>query len=406
MMAPAALLMALLVASPAVRAQSGSSSHAVDQARLFIRKGWYEDARAELDEAAASPEGQASFDLHWLLSGVAFELLDVAAAVEHARIAAGLAQDADASAECWRLVEYYEGSFGALQVIAPQDGIASRLQLELTSTIFDPELKRFISRRTLALTERIPLPTEFWLPAGDYLVNGEPVTVNAGRQASLRLPLSAIGSRGLASLQVVRLELSGGFGVLFGSRVSNLHPGIDSQLALTVPVGRAFLGLTIDKSFRSYDVEEYGPSSSPEAFAGGLLVGTEVLAGGPLALRPGLGYRYGFLPGVAFDCVDSDAGISCTSQLPEEQVSTRYYGIGRVHLPYGQLSIDYRQGGRTNALGVGVRVVVDGVFGDLPIQSQGQRSAAGSEASVPVTISDGRFSAAGVRLLANLSIAL
>ncbi len=399
------LLVFLLLPWPAA-AQGGSTSHAIDQARLFIRKGWHEDAHAELMEALATPEGSQSFEVHWLLSQVSYELLMVGPAVDHARVAAGLTEDADKSAECWQLVEFYEGTYGSVQVIGPQQGLKSRLQLELQTTLFDPELTRYVKRKTLDLTESAPLPRIIWLPAGDYLINGQALTVTAGKEATLRLPLSALGAKGMAALQVPRVELGGGFGVLFGARVANLHPSIETQLSVTQPLGRLLLGLTLDKSFRSYDVEGYGPAHSPAAFSGGLRLGTELLVGGPLAFRPFLGYRYGLLPGISFDCRDTQQGLSCAPELEPNGVTDRFYATARAHIAAAELSIDYRDGGRTNAMGIGIRAGVDQVFGSVSESSRGAYTDLDDAEPMEITLQDGSIHATGIRLLVNLSIAL
>ncbi len=397
------ILLLWLHATP-VAAQDASSSHAVDQARLFIRKGWHADARDELLQALTSPEGSQSYEVHWLLAQVLYELLEVGLAIEHARVAAGLTEDPDQQAACWQLVEFYEGSFGAVQVIGPQKGLSTRLQLELTSTLFDPELKRFIARKTLELTEPHKLPVTIWLPVGSYLVNGHEAVIRAGDESTLQLPLSAVGSRGMAALQVMRLELGGGFGVLMGQRVSNLHPSIEARAAFILPVGRMLLGGTIDKSFRSYEVEGYEPSRDFAAFGGGLQLGTELLLGGPLAFRPFLGYRWGLLPGVPFACRDSRQGISCEAELDEAMITDHFYGTAQLHVASLELGLDYREGGRTNALGLGLRVGVDQAFGR--VSSASSAAYPDTEEPVDIQVQDGSFHATGVRILTNLSIAL
>jgi hypothetical protein len=397
------ILLLLLHAAP-VAAQEASSSHAVDQARLFIRKGWHADARDELLRALTSPEGSQSYEVHWLLAQVLYELLEVGRAIEHAQVAAGLTEDADEQAACWQLLEYYEGTFGAVQVIGPQKGLSTRLQLELTSTLFDPELKRFISRKTLALTEAQKLPVTVWLPAGTYLINGHEVTIRAGDEGTLQLPLSAVGSRGMAALQVMRLELGGGFGVLMGQRVSNLHPSIEARAAFILPAGRMLLGATIDKSFRSYEVEGYEPSRDFASFGAGLQLGTELLLGGPLAFRPFLGYRWGLLPGVPFDCRDTRDGLSCEAELEDAVVTDRFYGTAQLHVASLELGLDYREGGRTNALGLGLRVGVDQAFG--LISSASRAAYPGLDETIDLDVQDTSFHATGIRILTNISIAL
>ncbi|MFH1468623.1 MAG: tetratricopeptide repeat protein [Pseudomonadota bacterium] len=397
-------LFALSLWAGAALAAPPSPGHAADQARLFIRKGWYEDAAHELRAALESPEGQASFEVHWLLAQVSYELQDIGGAAEHARLAAGLAPGPDEEAACWQLVQDIDATFGSVRVSGPQDGVQSRLQLEGTSTQFDPELKRFIAKKTLELTEPVALPLVVWLPSGTYLVNGQEVTIAAGHEAGLQLPVSALGAKGLASLQVLRVEVGGGFGVLLGERVANLRPAIEAELTVVQPVGRMLLGLTFDKSFRGYEVDDYPVAHSPTALGGGLLIGTEVLLGGPLAFRPSLGYRFGLLPGLPFDCRESHDGLSCAPVLEGGDATDRLYATARTHTGTLQLALDWRQGGRVNALGLGVRAAVDQVFGSVPAEGTGAHG--GSEEEIVTSIQDGGFHATGIRILANLSLAL
>ncbi len=407
-----ALLLAMLLLVLPVTTRAGSTpdevatSHAVSQARHFIRKGWYADARAELLSVAENSVGGSSYEVHWLLAQVCYELQDVGEALRHAELAILFSPTTDSAVECHHLVQDLEASFGSLEISAPHAGMESRLQLELASSLFDPGLKRFVNRVTLSLKERTALPVVVWLPAGNYLVNGQAVTVLPGQPASLKLPMNALGSRGLAALQVLRVELSAGFGVFLGERLSNLHPGIETQLGITQPLGRVLLGLTFDKAFRSYDVEQHEPAGSPLAMAAGLRLGTELFVGGPLALRPSLGYRYGLLPGLAFACQEADAGLACAPELEGAEPASRFYAVAPFHAAYGELSADYRQGGRANALGIGVRFALEGVFGSAPSSSEGHLYDESKNQVQAIRITDGAFQAFGIRLLANLSLAI
>ena len=197
--------------------------HHINQAELFLKKDWYGDARRELEAAIAMEEGRASFTAYWLLAQVCYELLDAESAGRYARVAAGLATDPGQAAAARELAEALERVFGVLVVDGPYAGMASLLQLERTSTLLDPELKKFVDRVALAMRKRNALPIRIALPAGDYLVNGHPVTVSAGRDSRLVLPMSALGSRGFAALQVSRLELSTGTGLFLSDRVDNLR---------------------------------------------------------------------------------------------------------------------------------------------------------------------------------------
>jgi hypothetical protein len=397
-----ALLLALLLAiGPA---GASDPDHAVDQARLFLKKGWLEDARDELERALATPEGTRSFEVHWVLSQVAWEMDDPAAALEHARLALERAETVEEAEPARAFVEWCSSAFGILEVAGPHTGLSSRLTVEPSSTIIDPDLKRYVNHVGLRLKSGTMLPARVWLPAGTWQVNGQEAVVEPGTTARLDLPLSALGTRGLARLQVVRLEFSTGFGVWFGDRVSNLHPGLETQVALTVPVRRALVGLTADHSFRSYDVASWGMDSSPHAWAVGARVGFEAFGGGALALRPSVGYRYGWLPGVAFACQENGGGLTCAPPSGAAFDAT-LYTVAPVHVPTVEISADWREGGRITALGIGVRVAVDQAFGRAPAEMEVEWWD-GTSPPGPVQIRQGTFRATGVRILADLSFAL
>lgn len=401
-------LLLLLASAPGYAAEpSGSAAHHAAQARFFLKKGWYDDARKELEAAVATQVGSQDAEMHLLLAQVCIELGDIQEAWEHVGYAVDLQGPEEVEAQARELKTWIGSTYGFLDIRGPEVGASSRLQLELQSTLFDPELKKFVNRQVLALREQTRLPVSVALPAGTYTVNGVSVEVTAGNIVPLELPRTAVGSQGLARLQVTRLEISAGFGTLFGERTSNLDPAFEIQVGLTQPVGRALVGATLDHSFRAYATGDYGKETQPGASAAGLRVGMELFMDGPFALRPGLGYRYALLPGIGADCVETRAGLECgapgTLQWPDAQV----WGVARAHVPYAEIAMDYRQGGRVNALGVGLRFAVDEYFGHLPASSEARFGDTNldEEQTVQVLASDTAFHATGVRILSNLSIA-
>ena len=404
------LLLVLLFSPSLLAAEATNVSHSVSQARFFIRKGWYEDARMELETAAATSEGQHDQQVFWLLAQVCYELLDVEAALDNARRSAalvGISGDPDIARQARDLVAFLSSGFGYIDVNAPQTGMESRLQLELTSPLFDPDLKKFSNQQALRLREKTPLPVRIAVPVGEYRVNGHPVTVAAGEISELALPMAALGARGLAALQVTRLEICTGFDVFLGQRVDNLYPGLVVQIALTQPIARALLGVTAEHTFRNYSVDSYGSRSDPAGGSVGVRLAMEIFLSGPFVLRPGIGYRYGLLPGVRYDCLTDGSQLSCSSPDLNDS-DTQLYGVARVHIPYAELAIDYREGGRTNALGMGLRFAIDQNFGSLPDGSDAhyaEGSTTDEQGTLTVDAADTSFSVTGIRLMSNLSIA-
>jgi hypothetical protein len=392
-----------------------SPTHAINEARLFMRKGWWEDARKDLEAALATPAGQSDYEIHYLLSQVCFELMDVNAAQAYSEDAARLSQSPSKAREASDFAKYLSDSFGTVEVQGPEPGMHSRLQIDLRYAQFDPDLKRFIKQQTLQLKEKTTLPVRVSLPVGKYAINGKDVVVEPSGVSVLDLPISALGARGLAALQVPRVELGAGFSVLFGERLSDIHPGPEVQAAFIQPIGGALLGITANEALLSYGVSGYDTVTDLDAWSVGLRLGTQIFVNGPLAIRPSVGYRYGHLPGVALDCSATDlvtqTDVVCRAPSSGSDPLLRFYTTAPIHVPYAELSIDYREAGRTTAMGVGVQVGVDEVLGVIPASAKAtfhdpnDPSASGRGTPISVKVADGFFYGTGLRLLANLSIA-
>lgn len=330
------------------------------QARQFAKNKWYEDAAKEIEQGLASG-GDQSFDLHWLGAQVYYELNRV----DRARALADRAVDlapAAAIDQATAFRDFLATTFGSLTLEAPYPGMRSRLQLEVTSTLLDPELKKLVNRLALELRDATDLPVTIWLPEGEYLVNGQAIAVNAGGESRLPLDLRQLGARGLAALQVSRLELAFGTVVMFGPDVPNLRPGGAAELSFTQPLGPVLLGALVGWDARTWSGGSGETVFDPLAIDGGLRIGREIVLGGPLAMRTSLGVRYGLVPGIGVECGEGDGGMVC----PAEVVDYELYVPGRAVSPFGELAIEYREAGRSTALGVGVKLVVAESFGTLP----------------------------------------
>ncbi len=386
-----------------------STRHGTTLALHFIKKGWYDDARLELESALEAPGGQRNPEIHWLLAQVCLELTDVRAALYHSSMSLRLAENVEQASTARELYGYLEGNFGFVRVSGPQPGASTRLQLEPESPMLDPELKRFLDRKALSLRERTALPTELALPAGDYLLNGQPVTVRPSTTTEIPLTWRQMGNKGLSALQVTRLELSSGFGILLGSRVGNLLPGGEFSLALLQPLHRAVLGVTLDQSLRTFSVLDSGEAFDAHAYSVGLGLSFEIFTDGPFVVRPGLGYRYGLLPGIRYDCWssrDTGSDLVCDTPGNATEASTHLYAVARTHIPYAELTMDYRKAGRTTAAGFGIRFTLDQILGTLPSSTTAKDPNHQDDGLLAVSTERAWFHATGIRILANFSFAL
>lgn len=388
--------------TPAPPADTAAYDYHLNQARLFIKKGWLSDALGELEAAAeADPAG---FEARWLIAQVRFEQLDARGAWEAADEAAPLARTDDERMLAEQLRDYLQSTYGVLVIEGPYEDAASLLQLEPTSPVLDPDLKRWIDKVALGLRSRTLLPASVAVPAGVYAVNGQEVEVVAGEERSVALSRDDLGAKGFAKLLVPRVEIGAGVGVLFSERVANLQPSLEGELGFSQPFGRAVFGAVLDYSLRSFQVDD-GTAFNPRAVGGGLRVGTELMVGGPLAFRPSVGYRYVLVPGVPLSCAGPRPDGDYTCSIPDGGgADATVYAVGRAHAPFGEIAVDWRRAGRTTSNGFGVRAAVEQAFGTIP--EDAEAVILDSQDTIGFQVTDRTWTATGVRLLAELSLTL
>lgn len=384
-------------AEPAPTAALAQVEHHLAQAELFARRGWTADAAAELEAALALPGGAERYAVHWQMAQVQWALYDAARCLEHAAAAAALARGDTELTQAADLVDWLRQGFGVVVLRAPQPGLRSRLQLTPTTPVLDPELARFVDGVALRWTSPQELPLRVMLPAGEYTVQGRAITVTPGQERTLELALGELGAGGFAALQVSRLELGIGVGLWLGEATANQRPALELQAGFTQPVGPWLLGLTGDLAWRSWTTR---PGVEVRALGGaslGARVGRELQVAGPLSLRPALGYRALRLPGVLLRC-DGDCAPAWEGAGGPALVSATSW----VHLPYAELSVDWRQAGRSTATGLGVRVQGGWGLGRLPAQGEAALPDGGL---YPFTVEDRGWGTPWVRLMSEVSFA-
>ncbi|MCK6507047.1 hypothetical protein L6R53_27345 [Myxococcota bacterium] len=403
-MIPFALVLAPCLA-PAAWAQARTAEDHLAQAELFARRGWLEDADQELAAGLALPAGQESFGLHWLAAQVAWERLDAERAGQMAARAAELAPDEARREEARALAESYAAGFGVVEVTAPHAGMRSRLQIEAVEPIFDPEVKRYVNRLALARREQTALPVRLALPVGSWWINGVQVQVSPGETTALPLPMKALGARGLAALQVTRLELGLGVGLVAGPATAAMTPAPAAQVGLTQPLGPVLLGLFGGGRLDGYVAAHGGAQGPAPTWEAGLRVGRELVLAGPLSFRPSLQYRLGPVAGLPLACQHADDRLACAQQPDASALDAApvaIYASSLAHRPGLELSVDYRSAGRTTAFGTGVKLVVDQAFGRLPSQGQATDPAGGT---LTWQLSDRAWTATGLQMFATTSFA-
>ncbi len=381
----------------------------VGQASLYAKKGWHEEAMEELEEALHTDAGRASYELHALAARVSYALWDAESAIRYADHAANLTPDAAQAASMRQFHAYLDRTFGILLVLGPYDAMTTGLEVERASPLLDPKLKEWNASLADHLRKRQVLPMRISLPGGVYRVNGLEVAVEAGEVAQLQLPMGALNARGLAALQVSRMEVATGVGVIFSERLTNLRPSLDTQVGVLQPVGKFLLGAQTTWSARSFTVLGDRPVRNPYAYTLGVSLGRELLLGGPLVIRPALGFRYGFLPGVALACSQilgvEPESYSCEDPNQEKdwEPELYVYAISRVQLPFAELSLETRRARATSAVGLGMKVVVEPLWGRLP--SPAQANVGVDKSPVDYVTLEEPFRGTSIRILAHTAIA-
>ncbi len=380
---------------PAGRVPTDLATH-LAQARLFAKRGWDDDAAAELALARTAPGAGESVELHTVLAELALVADDHQAALCFATVAARLAPDDPVAA---RTVRQLETEVGALRVVGPEDGLVTRMQLDPLDPLTSERERQSVDRVALGLREKTRLPVTVTLPIGRYAVNGVEVEVVAERPTRLALPASATGARGLAALQVTRAEASAGVWIVPGTALPELSP--TAELGLTFPLGLVLLGGVIDAQLPT-GFGVLGRSErdrTPVAFTGGLRLGADLITGLPLAIRPSLVLRGGQVAGLGRACTaDGRCGAPGVAGDAE---STALHTMAWALMPGAELSVDHREAGRSAAAGFGLKAGVDQIIAWGPTSGS-----APSPAGAFAWTADGApWRGVGVRVLANASFA-
>ena len=158
--------MILLVAATASAQEVVDYRDHVDQARFYLKKSWYADALAELEAAAASPDGRLDAEVWFLLAQTRYALGELSGARYAADRAFVNSRTPDQASQSRELSEHLDETFGVLRLLPPRDSVTTRIDLELESRLLDPELKRWVTMLQERLDDTTTLPLELGLPAG------------------------------------------------------------------------------------------------------------------------------------------------------------------------------------------------------------------------------------------------
>lgn len=391
------MILLLPIAALAADDTSTVAGH-LDQARFFIKKGWYGDARRELEEAVALPDGGIDPEVWYLLATVRYQQLDVQGASEAAERAQTYARDDDQLSQSATFAAFLREQFGVIEVHAPYPGFVGKLDVEPTSAIFDPELKAYVGRISDQLGGHLTFPVRLSLPAGDYTINGGAVIVQPGVEQIVERTSSELAHSPFANAQLARAEIGVGLSMWLGRSTAHLEPGPSLHVGLVQPVGALIAGVFTDWSPRGYDTIDGKIVASPLGWGVGARLGVELPGTGVVAIRPSLGWRLAQIPGVPRNCEAAADGVMCTDRGPADVV---VYSIGLANVALAELSVDWIDRSRKRTVGLGVKFIGEQAFGFLPASGTA-RLPDGSDLSY--TIVDRHFSSTGVRFMPTVAI--
>jgi len=391
--------MSALVLALVLVARGGEYEVHKSQAELYAKRGFYADARSELALAMDTPEGRTDPELAWTAAQVAWELQDVEAAIDMAETTARLASDDDVRESAMAWADNLRETFGFLTIAGPYAGMTTRIQLDPRSTIFDPELKRYINKLGVTLRISTDLPIRIGLPVGDYLINGEAATVAAGEESTVALPLHAMGSRGMAAVQVARMEIAAGVAAPFSDRADNTLPSPEVEIGLSEPLGPLTAGIAVALLAQAYREE----GSVARAMGGSIAarLGRDLVLHGPVSLRPGVVARAGWMPGIPYLCDGSGEAWACSPASEAPELSSTVYATARMVGVGGELLFEYREAGRTTSLGTGVRLGVEHAWGTVPSQAE---AVLADESTIAWTAIDRTVEITAFRMLGQVAI--
>lgn len=248
----------------------------LDQARYFVKQEWYDDALEQLVKAVGREEGDADPEAWFLLAQVRYHLCDLPGAREAANTAVDRASDPDHRRQTREFATFLSERFGLVQLTSNRAS-AKPITLELDSTLYDPDLKLYVSRLSARLgSAPLALPAILGLPVGEYRMNGALVQVDAGK-TTLFDPNRPHGQG-----QRAWLELAGG-GQLWATLAIEARPMFEASLAFP-----------LDERLTLGPVFFYHPHVAEQEWAslsGGLRLGVGV--GDVLRFTPSLLTRYG-----------------------------------------------------------------------------------------------------------------
>lgn len=334
----------------------------LDQARLDLRAGFLDDARAGLRAAIDDPDGRIDPSVWLLLAEVEFARGDLAAARDAAEHAHTHARTEDELTAASALSDWLARSFGMVTVTSERGSTRAVVTIEPGSPIVDPKQREWVDALTQQLSGPVGLPLTIGLPVGPWTISGAPVTVTeSGAEVSLT------GASAGSPLARATFDLGSSVTFWTTDALGALLPAVTTELALVVPFGAIVVAPMITwapVAWRGGDGSTQRELATP---GGGLRIGVSPPAWEPLHAALSVGYRASVVAGLELPCDGADCG--------GEAAPDRYaYGGGVLHLATLDGAIGLVQVARAR-WGLDARLGLDVGRGALPAEWRGDDGA-------------------------------
>jgi len=349
----------------------------LDQARFFIKKGWWDDAKEELVKTTEDPNGRLDAEAWFLLAHLQFQLCDIGAARTAIEQAHTHALDPEQLRQIQALENTLSEDFGWVSLPPklrdPSDTLISQ------ATAYSPESRAYLHRLQQRLQASQTLPESVALPAGRYLFNGRPFQVSSGQVA-------LIPETRERSPTVWRAVLATGAGGWFGSnelgRYGQIALGLEFQVGGLVLEGQGHWS---------------GPNSSLRTgFGGGIWVG-HASQTRPWSVSGLVGLRTSLMQPVDLGCTHQVAAVTLCGLGTGTDLLVTPLSWGLI--PTAGLKLQRHWDG----WGLGLGVFSEWAFGRLAASGKAIRLADGATIRYTVDASSRSWRSLGVRSSLHLS---
>ena len=145
------------------------SVHA-DQARIFLKRRYFDEALAEVNAGLADPNTGDALELYAIGVDAAWEIGDIDRVLVWSQQAADLALNDDAHAGWQARHDAVAASWGWVDLNRAK--APKHIAIEPAAPVFDPEQKRIAAALLLRLQGQAALPERIPLPVGEWRVDG------------------------------------------------------------------------------------------------------------------------------------------------------------------------------------------------------------------------------------------